>query len=332
MIHARPDTRPGELDLTTPSAARMYNRYIGGAHNTEHDRTVAGEVLRVFPEAEGVAWDNRDLLGRVVRDALDSGIRQFLDLGSGVPSAGAVHEIVDRHTHGSGEGRGEGRVVYVDRESTAVTAIRKLLDDNKDLRGWVGAVHADIQRPDVILTDKHVRELIDFTQPVLVCMFAVLHFVGGDTPDIADLIGRYRRMIPVGSRVAISQVANDDAPNPEAAARAAAAVQIYRDHGIPIYVRDRAQITDLFDGLTLLEPGVVHPPDWWPDTPTSPDSQPAIARRFAWCGVGEKPHRAPLLAGQHGQATTHVSAPSSARLSVPSSVASSVVSSIGDAR
>jgi S-adenosyl methyltransferase len=302
MIDTRPGTRPGELDLTTPSVARMYNRYIGGAHNTEHDRTAAGEVLRVFPEAEGVAWDNRDLLGRVVRDALDSGIRQFLDLGSGVPSAGAVHEIVDRHTHGSGE----GRVVYVDRERMTVTAIHNLLDDNKDLRGWVGAVHADIQRPDVILTDKHVRELIDLTQPVLVCMFAVLHFVGGDTQDIAELIGRYRRMIPAGSRVAISQAAHDDAPNPDAAARAAAAVQIYRDHGIPVHVRDRAQITDLFDGLTLLEPGVVHPPDWWPDTPTNldPDRDPqrdlqrATARRFAWCGVGEKTHRAPLLAGR----------------------------------
>jgi hypothetical protein len=277
------DTQPDGLDLSQPSIARMYNRYIGGAHNTELDRTAAADVLRVFPEAEGVARDNRELLGRVVRHLLDNGIRQFLDLGSGVPATGAVHEIVDRYTHGSGE----GRVVYVDTDLSAITAVRCLRDDNEHLRPWVGAVHADVRYPDVIVADEQVQQLLDLTQPVGVLLFAVLHFVGGED-DVVDLVGRYRRMIPVGSYVAATQIGNDDAPDADAAQRSQAAVQVYWDNGIPVYPRTRAEVAEIFDGLDLDDQGVVHPPHWRPGDPTAPNPDRATAAPFAWCGVAKK--------------------------------------------
>jgi hypothetical protein len=277
-------------DLDRPSVARAYDWYLGGSLNFEPDREFGAEVVKRFPLTKPIAWANRRWLRRVVNKALDNGIRQFLDLGSGLPTMGAVHEIV-------GDRIADGRVVYVDIEPVAHTYIELALDEIPGADRRIVALREDLRNPQAILTHPDVTSLIDFTQPVCILMVSVLHFVGDET-DIPELLEGYRANVPVDSWLAISHIANDTATNAADVARSADAVAQYKSSKNPAYVRNYAEIRSWFsdgreDGWELLEPGpeaqpdLVHVPDWWPNSHDDDPDADRI-RPFMWCGVGKR--------------------------------------------
>ncbi|WP_312867798.1 SAM-dependent methyltransferase [Amycolatopsis pithecellobii] len=272
---------PADIDLDRPSTARIYDWYLGGTSNYAVDRHFGELADKQFPLIKPLAMSNRQWLGRVVRAALDDGITQFLDLGSGVPTAGNVHEIVRRYAPESAD----ARVVYVDYEGVAV-AHSELMLEQQDATGWAGIVRADLREPDIVCEHETTRRLLDFTKPVCVLMVSVLHFVGG-ADNVPRVIDRYRRRIAPGSWLAASHITTDDAPA-GGAAQISALAESYRNTQNPAWLRDRAEFTSWFGEFDLVEPGVVHLTDWRPDHPDTlfPELEPAAVRPFYWAGVG----------------------------------------------
>ena len=243
---------PRELDDTTvPNAARVYDCYLGGMHNFDADRAFAQKVHEVAPAVPESTRHNRSFLIRVVKYMLDQGIRQFLDLGSGVPTAGNVHEIAQaRDPH--------ARIVYVDYEPVAYNAAAALLADNPHAT----ILHADLRDPPAILHHPDTRALLDFTQPLGLLMVGVLLFIPpADHP--ADLVATYREACAPGSLLAISHVTADDIDD-GLRAELAASVGLYDNANERVYVRDRAEFTSWFAGTTLVPPGVSYLCDWRP--------------------------------------------------------------------
>ena len=256
------------LDVTVPNVARIYDFILGGKDNFEADRAAAEQILAVIPGGSGPARMNRAFLGRVVHYlAAQRGIRQFLDIGSGLPTAANVHEIAQAAAPDS-------RVVYVDNDSVVVLHAQAILEDRA--RG-VAAVRGDLRDPDGITGSPAVRELIDFSQPTAVLMFAVLHFVP-DADDPSALLGRYRDVMAPGSALALSHITDENLDTE--AGRAGRAV--YQSTSAPIMPRSRERIEGFFDGLDLLPPGVVGISQW-------PDPGPGGATSFFYGGVAVKP-------------------------------------------
>jgi hypothetical protein len=281
-LHRAP-ALPPDIDEHTPNAARMYDYFLGGAHNFTADRELGDEVLAAFPAAREFARHNRAWLRRVVRDALAAGVRQFLDIGSGMPTMGNVHEIV-RGAIPPGE---RATVVYVDYEPVAVQHSRIILDRDA-AAGWATVVQEDLRDPSAVLGNPETSRLIDLDQPVLLMMIFILHFVGpADQP--ADLVACYRDRLAPGSRLAISHgsteiVARD---NPTDADRVRA---LYQNSSNPIWPRDRDEIRGWFGGWPLLYyPDLVHLPDWRPEPNPEPTPADREARQLTWCGVATKP-------------------------------------------
>lgn len=237
---------PADVDTDSPNAARMYDYFLGGAHNFAADRELAERVKRLIP-AERFALMNRAFLGRVVNYLVkEAGIRQFLDLGSGVPTVGNVHEVAQ-------DASPDCRVVYVDNEPVAV-AHSQLMLASTDSAAMIGA---DLRYPHTVLTHPDVLRLIDFGEPVAVLMCAVLHFVPDDEP--ARIIAAYRDFLAPGSYLAISHATADDYPD-----ELAKAVELYENTSTPATLRTHDQIGQLFDGFTLVPPGLVFTPIWHP--------------------------------------------------------------------
>lgn len=270
------------VDLDRASAARIYDWYLGGENNWAIDREFGRKMLRQWPHAKHGSRHNRQFMQRAVRAALDAGIRQFLDLGSGIPTAGNVHEIVADYLPADES----AAVVYVDYEPVAAAHARMILEQ-QDAGGWAALAQHDMRYPGSVLADAHTQRLIDFTQPVCVLMLAVLHFV---TPDDnpTDIIGSYLDRLSPGSWLALSHMTvPDEAASADGVTDFAAR---YRDTADPVWLRDRAEIGSFFTGLTLLEPGIVHLTDWRPAADRMPlSAEAAQARPYAWCGVAEKP-------------------------------------------
>lgn len=243
------DWVPGDVDVRVPSAARVYDYLLGGAHNFEVDRIVGKKVLEAQPNGRQIARSNRAFLNRAVRFLIDQGITRFLDLGSGIPTVGNVHEVAQRADP-------ECRVVYVDHDPVAVAHSAMILQDNDH----AAVVDADLTLPDLVLSDPTVRKLLDFEQPIGLLMVAVFHFVPDDRQP-ADIVARYVAALPPGSFVALSHLTADDMPA-EAAAVVVEAMKHSRD---PMYFRSYDEVTALFKSLDVVEPGVVHAPDWRPD-------------------------------------------------------------------
>jgi len=259
---------PSSVDLDRPSAARMYDYYLGGSHNFAVDREAAKAVEAIYPGMAGAARANRSFLRRAVRYLLDQGVDQFLDLGSGIPTVGNVHEIAQQTNPAA-------RVVYVDAEPVAVAHSTALLEDNP----LATAVHADLRDPDAVLGHDGVRQVLDFTRPIGVLMVAVLHFVP-DSDDPCGVVARYRDALPSGGYLAISHGTLEGIP--EDGLDDTERVQaIYRRTDSPLVLRSHAEVTGFFTGLTLVEPGVVALPEWRPDSDDAYIS--------AYVGVGRKP-------------------------------------------
>jgi hypothetical protein len=264
------DALPPGTDPDKASVARMYDALLGGEHNFAIDREAVAAVTAIDPQVRALARANRAFLGRAVRFLTENGVRQFIDLGSGIPTQGNVHEVAQAASP-------EARVVYVDKDPVAVAHSTALLSDNPR----ADIVDADIRRPADVLVSPQVRRLIDFDRPVAVLMVAILHFV---TPEEnpAGIVAAFRDALPEGSWLALSHATNQDRPD-----TAAAVTQLYRSRATsPVTARSHDEIQALFTGFDLTEPGLVHVPLWRPDEGEDLPENPS--EYWVYAGVGRK--------------------------------------------
>lgn len=265
----RPSWAPGSIDLDRPSAARIYDYCLGGWHNFAADHAAAEQTVRLMPELPRVMRSNRSFLRRAVQFCAGAGVRQFLDLGSGIPTVGNVHEVA----HGVDP---QARVVYVDIDPVAVAHSQAILPGG----ARATAILADLREPDRVLADEQLRGLLDLDRPVAVLMVAVLHFVP-DSDDPAGIVARYRAAMAPGSHLVLSHATFEGDPHGFASAK-----DQYERAVTPVTLRSRDQIAELFAGLKLVEPGLVRTPLWRPESPDDVDDDPE--RGFNLAGVGRK--------------------------------------------
>ena len=267
----RPNWAPGDIDLERPSVARVWDYLLGGAHNFAADREVAQKSLEMMPEVRTGALQHRAFLRRAVRYLLGRGVRQFLDLGSGIPTVGNVHEIAQAVQPAA-------KVVYVDLDPVAVAHSRSLLDGNER----VNVLQADVRHPASVLASPEVNDLLDFDEPIAVLMIAVLHFVS-DEEDPQGILAGYRDRLVPGSYLALSHAgfeADEETHEIRAARR------VYERSVTRTTLRNSAEFTKLFEGFELVEPGVVRLPAWRPE---GPDDEGIADRAFPGFGaVGRK--------------------------------------------
>jgi SAM-dependent methyltransferase len=261
------------FDPTVPNVARVYDVLLGGKENFAADREAAARLLEVVPGAAVAARENRAFLGRAVRFlSEEAGIGQFLDIGAGLPSARAVHEIV----------RGAvptPRVVYADNDPAVVRHAASLLGGSLS----AGAVRADVRQPWDLFARPTVRTLINLAEPVAILLVAVLHFVE-DHDDPWAVVNCYKDLMAPGSYLVISHVTADHLPA-EAARRARA---VYEGASAPGVARSREQVARFFGGLDMLEPGLVEVSRWRPDVIGAP---PEPALFYAGIGCKSSPGR-----------------------------------------
>ncbi|MFC7339933.1 SAM-dependent methyltransferase [Saccharopolyspora griseoalba] len=247
----------------------MYDYYLGGSHNFEADRAAAERVLALVPETRTFARENRAFLQRVVRYLVArAGVTQFLDLGSGIPTVGNVHEIAQGL-------QPESRVVYVDHEPVAVAQSQRMLTGNDQAT----AIQGDLRHPDRVLHHPEVHRLLDFSRPVAVLTISVFPFVA-DVDDPVGIISAYREACAPGSYLALSHGLTLDYW-PDATAEV---IETYKSSTHPLHPRTPEQITALFAGYQLVEPGVVFTSAWHPDHPLT-DEQARESRGMAGLGV-----------------------------------------------
>jgi hypothetical protein len=262
------DWVPEGIDVERPSSARVYDYYLGGAHNFAVDRQMAEQALAVLPDAPLMAQAKRAFLRRAVEFLVERGIRQFLDIGSGIPTVGHVHEITE-HT------APDARVVYVDLDPVAVSHSRQILKDTER----AVAIQEDVRRPEQILDHPEVAALLDFSQPVAVLVVALFHFVPDEAAP-ADLLARLTAPLAPGSYLVISH-ATSDAPRDFASG-----MDVYRRGGIAVALRSRSEIAALFGDFELVEPGLVWVPQWRPESPGDVGDAPESSVIYA--GVGHR--------------------------------------------
>ncbi|RSN54380.1 hypothetical protein DMH01_36155 [Amycolatopsis sp. WAC 04182] len=257
---------PEGVDIRVPSAARVYDWLLGGSHNFDADRAVGEKVMAVLPSGRQVAASNRAFLRRAVQYMVGQGITRFLDLGSGIPAVGNVHEIAQGMDPGC-------QVVYVDYDKVAVAHSRLILDGNPN----AAVVEEDLCEPQAVLNSAAVRALLDVDEPIGLLMVAVFHFIP-DSLRPAEIVAHYREALPAGSLVALSHLTADHAPR-----EMAAVTEAMKNSRDPMYFRPYADVAALFDGLELVEPGVVSAPLWHPE-PGLRDIEPDDV----YAGVGRK--------------------------------------------
>ncbi|GGL19117.1 hypothetical protein Sme01_36230 [Sphaerisporangium melleum] len=255
-----------QLDLSTPSVARMYDYYLGGKDNFEVDRECADEVLRRAPLVPVVAQANRDFLRRAVRYlARECGIRQFLDIGTGLPTQDNVHQVAQRVDP-------RVRVVYVDNDPLVLIHAQALLANNPNTLALAG----DLRQPWRILDDPHVRGVIDFREPVAVLLCGILHFIP-DHDDPYGIVATLVHAMAPGSYLVVSHAERHRDLTPATGA--------YDRASSPVVLRSLVEIAGFLNGLEWVEPGVVYLPLWRPDRPMPTDR----LRVPAYGGVGRKP-------------------------------------------
>ncbi|MDA3629636.1 SAM-dependent methyltransferase [Saccharopolyspora sp. WRP15-2] len=261
---------PATVDTTQPSAARAYDYFLGGSHNFAADREFANQVLAIAPSIPAVTRLNRSFLRRAVHYCLDQGIRQFLDLGSGIPTVGNTHQVADAAGIAA-------RVVYVDNEPVAYHHAQHVLGGSETAT----IIQADMRDLPAVLDHPDTRRLLDFTQPVGLLAVGVLLYL--EDPQPAELLGAYRQRLAPGSLVAVSTLTDEHA-SPELRAEMELLRGAYESAGEPVYPRDHAEILRWFDGLDLIDPGLVTLPEWHPqdqvelDDPAKPLGYGAVAR------------------------------------------------------
>lgn len=262
------------IDTTVPSTARVYDAALGGKENYEVDRELVKKIERLVPQVTQVCVLNRDFLVRACRFlARETGIDQFLDCGSGLPTAENVHQIVHRHNP-------HARVVYTDNDPIVAAHARALLEDNNLTRFAV----TDVFTPDNVLTNETVSEHLNWSEPMVFLQVATLHFCDSDR-DPAAIMRRYIDALPAGSYVVFSHVFN---PGEEYQDVIAPVEQHYATSGGNAHFRTYDELIAMLDGLELVEPGLVPVTEWWPVGP--PQTTPNPIERCIAGAVGYKPH------------------------------------------
>ncbi|MFF5205758.1 SAM-dependent methyltransferase [Streptosporangium sp. NPDC000396] len=236
---------PPGVDPSVPSSARVYDYLLGGKDNLTIDRAVAERLLSVAPDSRLTARANRNFLARAVRLMARRGVRQFIDLGTGIPTSPNVHELAREIVPSAS-------VVYVDYDPVVRLHAEVLLAHDKN----VASIQADVRRPRAVLDDPEVTRLIDFSQPIGVLMIGLLHYIT-EAEDPAGIIAAFREPMAAGSHLAISHGMAESAPEALAQLKAATA----NSPAQPTF-RSHDRVLALFDGFELLEPGLVPVQDW----------------------------------------------------------------------
>ena len=262
---------PDSTALNMPSAARIYDYMLGGYHNFEMDRVMTKKLLEIYPNARLAAHACRAFLRRVVNFLVEQGIDQFLDIGSGIPTVGNVHEVAQKANPAA-------RVVYVDIDSVAVVHSQALLKDDPQAT----AIRGDARQPEEILNHEEVRGLLDFSQPMAILFLTFLHYVPDDD-QAYNTVRTFRDALVPGSYIAISHGTRDNAP-PEQVEQVE---KLSTLTPTPNKYRSLAEIEPFFEGFELIEPGLVHIPLWRPEGPDDVLlDQPE--RALTWGGVARK--------------------------------------------
>jgi hypothetical protein len=264
---------PPGVDPTTPSSARIYDYMLGGKNNFQADREALANAVLSPTELHDIAWANRGFHQRSAKWIAERGIRQFIDIGSGLPTVGNTHEVVRKVIS-------DARVVYVDIDPMVAAHASSLLAGD----GGTTVVTADLRDPDAVLSDPALRTLIDFNEPAALVMTAVLHFVA-DGSDPWGLVARYVAALAPGSYLALSHATCDNMPP----AAVQGASEVYSN---TFFMRPKAEIARFFDGLELVEPYPGADPDivymglWGCEDPELADSD---GSRWGYAGVARRP-------------------------------------------
>lgn len=273
----RPAWAPQGIDISVPSVSRIYDYYLGGSHNFEVDRQAARRAMEFMPGLPKIMQANRAFMRRAVRYAVAEGVTQFLDIGSGIPTFGNVHEIAQAASL-------EARVVYVDHDPVAVAHSQAVLAGTER----TGVVAADLRKPQDILAAPEVSQGLDLSRPVALMLVAVLHFLE-DSDDPYAAVAQLRDALAPGSLLILTHASYEGIPLSEEVA--SGTVGVYREIRNPLVMRDGEQIRRFFDGFGLIEPGLVSMPDWRPDTTGGPEGGTADEDPYAFsgfAGVGRK--------------------------------------------
>ncbi|WP_371501086.1 SAM-dependent methyltransferase [Kitasatospora sp. NBC_00374] len=266
----QPNWVPAGTDLDKPNAARVYDYYLGGSHNFEADREMARKAVELWPDLPQIMRANRAFLRRSVHVLAEQGYTRFLDIGSGIPTFGPVHEAARAV-------RPDARVVYVDLDPVAVAHSRLILKDDE----LSSVVEADLRDVPDLLSRPEVIELLAPGEPVVLLLVAVLHFIK-DEDEPEKLIGRLRDALPPGSAMVLSHASLEGRPD-----QAGAHQDLYKRTPTPLTMRPLERITGFFEGFEVLEPGVVYLPEWRPDRPEAVGAHPE--RMTGVAGVGRLP-------------------------------------------
>jgi hypothetical protein len=265
------DNEGSSLGFTThvPNVARIYDYYLGGKDNFEADREAARRVLGVAPDVPMAALENRAFLQRAVRFLVrEAGIAQFIDIGPGLPTQSNVHQITRQYDP-------QARLVYVDNDPVVLTHGHAVLDQMPG----VTIIDEDLREPERLLANPQLREIIDFAQPVALCLTLVLHFMRPDD-DPYGIVERLRDALASGSYIVISHVTNEtrDKETLEEI------TDTYDEATAPLVMRSRDEIARFYAGFEVVKPGVVFLSQWRP----SSESYPEDGTRWAYAGVGRK--------------------------------------------
>ncbi|SHH24427.1 S-adenosyl methyltransferase [Jatrophihabitans endophyticus] len=257
-----------DVDTSQPSIARLYDYLLGGTHNLEKDRALGREAIKAAPGIIMLIRESRKFLQRAVRYALDQGVDQFLDLGSGIPTRGSVHETAQSLDP-------QAKVVYVDRDPTAVAHGQYLLSANPRAT----SVRGDLLDPDATLAQPGVGALLDLDRPVAMLLLSVLHFFGDD--DVLPALAEYRRRLAPGSLLVVATATSEEQDG------SATRVQDVYSHEFATFeLRSRDRVAALFGDYELAEPGIVFPTQWRPAKPSDVGADPT---RYSYLvGVGCK--------------------------------------------
>lgn len=261
------EVAPPGIDITKPSVARVYNFMVGGKDHYTVDRMAAEAILQVEPNAQAEGRAHRAFLGRVVRQMAEAGIRQFIDVGSGIPAADHTHEVAQRIDPAS-------RVVYVDNDPVVVVHGKALIGETPTTH----ILNGDVRDPQAILAHPQVRDFIDFSQPVGLLLFSILHHIA-DAEDPGAVARAYRDAVVPGSQLGISHFCDPGPANPEESAIAVQSEKIFTEKFGTGRWRRPEEITAFFGDWKLMDPGLVPLALWRPETP--PEGEiPGFFHRF----------------------------------------------------
>jgi S-adenosyl methyltransferase len=271
---------PSDMGLSRPHSARMYDYFLGGKTNYTADRDAADQAAAAWPSVPVAARANRAYMHRAAHHLARHGFRQFLDIGTGIPTRPNLHDVVQSVAP-------EARVVYTDNDPIVLTHARALMQGTPE--GRTAYVEANITKPESVLKSRELTETLDLSQPVALSLHALCHFL----PDDRDPYGIVRELLaalPSGSALSLTHITPD--LDPEGIQQI---VDSYCQSGVPVQARSKAEVARFFDGLELLDPGIVLAHHWRTEVQVMPMDGMPVDRDVTdvdvsiWAGVGIKP-------------------------------------------